>query len=434
MGVSSSPSCFNRLVQAVFSDQQSFFQTYFDDIFVFTPTDSVEEHLTALEKVFQCCVDQKLYIKLSKCKLCADEIPCLGDFIGREGVRMDQPKAVSSRTGQCPAQNTSSNHFSGRASMFFGSVVISPLSLHHSQNSPRPLWNDGTSRATSLSALLESLTIPDLAEEPNTLFAMRLPSLLEEYRRLRAHDSFIDPILKRLQEPAQRVSAELRHFQDEEGLLYFQPFAEAPRRLCIPEDTALRNRLLFEEHDVPTRGHPVYHNTHIFMAAKFYWTNMVKSVRKYVATCESCQPAKNPRGKPQGLLNPLDVPAARWQDISMDFMVSLPITSTECDAVMLWAGIMKLQNSELHLSTAFQPSTDGQSEVTNKFIIEYLRYFLEPHQTDWDSYLPLGEFAYNSRAHSTTGMTQFIADLGYLPRSVGDLALNTSLDVTRPAS
>ncbi|KAE8888705.1 hypothetical protein PF011_g1890 [Phytophthora fragariae] len=31
-------------------------------------------------------------------------------------------------------------------------------------------------------------------------------------------------------------------------------------------------------------------------------------------------------------------------------------------------------------------------------------------------------------------MAPFVADLGYLPRSVGDLALNTSLDVTRPAS
>ncbi|KAE9001995.1 hypothetical protein PR001_g18376 [Phytophthora rubi] len=405
MGVSSSPSCFNRLVQAVFSDQQSFCQTYFDDIFVFTPTDSVEEHLTALEKVFQRCVDQKLYIKLSKCKFCADEIPCLGDFIGREGVRMDPAKGsvikdwpvprtkhqLQSFLGTCvyvlrfcrdfaalvaplteltkgKAKNDSITfsevelnsfhelktrlaappalahpdfsrpfHVSMDASDFaiggylfqrdesgreqviaYGgrkltrAEVIYPTrekellaalhamrlwkvylidrpfyinTDHHTiatilqqqtcsqrlarwlnelalfqpmfqwiegasnivaDMTPRkPIWNDGTSRAISLSALLESLTTPDRAEEPNSLFAMRLPSLLEECRRLGAHDSFIGPILKRLQEPAQQVSAELRHFQDEEGLLYFQPFAEAPRRLCIPEDTALRNRLLF---------------------------------------------------------------------------------------------------------------------------------------------------------------------------------------------
>lgn len=60
----------------------------------------------------------------------------------------------------------------------------------------------------------------------------------------------------------------------------------------------------------------------------------------------------------------------------------------------LWAGILELEDSELHLSTAFRPYTDGQSEVTNKFIIEYLRHYLEPHQTDWDTYLPMGEFAY----------------------------------------
>ncbi|OWZ01386.1 reverse transcriptase [Phytophthora megakarya] len=92
MGVSSSPSCFNRLVLSIFSDQRAFCQTYFDDIFVFTQSEEVGDHLAALEKVFQRCVDQNLYTKLSKCSFCATEIPCLGDFIGRDGVRMDPAK------------------------------------------------------------------------------------------------------------------------------------------------------------------------------------------------------------------------------------------------------------------------------------------------------------------------------------------------------
>ena len=49
MKIANSPSCFNRLVLSVFSDYNSFCQTYFDGQSVFTPTDSVEEHLVALE-------------------------------------------------------------------------------------------------------------------------------------------------------------------------------------------------------------------------------------------------------------------------------------------------------------------------------------------------------------------------------------------------
>uniref|UniRef100_H3G5E9 Integrase catalytic domain-containing protein n=1 Tax=Phytophthora ramorum TaxID=164328 RepID=H3G5E9_PHYRM len=57
----------------------------------------------------------------------------------------------------------------------------------------------------------------------------------------------------------------------------------------------------------------------------------------------------------------------------------------------LWKNIMDLQGTTLHLSTAFKPSTDGQSEVTNKVLAEYLRHFIDPHQTNWDELLPLAE-------------------------------------------
>ncbi|OWZ09914.1 LOW QUALITY PROTEIN: Retrotransposon Polyprotein [Phytophthora megakarya] len=94
---------------------------------------------------------------------------------------------------------------------------------------------------------------------------------------------------------------------------------------------------------------------------------------------------------------------------------------SDCDpkfTSQLWAKTMKLPGSELNLSTEFRPSTDGQSEVTNKFIVEYLRHFHDSHQTNWEDYLTLGEFAYNSRFHYTTGFAPFVTDLDYLPRLI----------------
>ncbi|OWZ11648.1 LOW QUALITY PROTEIN: polyprotein [Phytophthora megakarya] len=50
MGLSCSPSAFNRLIQTIFSDQSDFCRAYFDDLFVFTNTASVDDHLAALDK------------------------------------------------------------------------------------------------------------------------------------------------------------------------------------------------------------------------------------------------------------------------------------------------------------------------------------------------------------------------------------------------
>ncbi|KAF1317995.1 reverse transcriptase, partial [Globisporangium splendens] len=92
MGLSGSPGTFNRLLQKVFSDLRDVMRIYFDDIYVFTTGRDVKEHVAALDRVLKRCEEQQLYIKLSKCQFCVEEIPCLGDFVGRNGVRMDPDK------------------------------------------------------------------------------------------------------------------------------------------------------------------------------------------------------------------------------------------------------------------------------------------------------------------------------------------------------
>ena len=63
--------------------------------------------------------------------------------------------------------------------------------------------------------------------------------------------------------------------------------------------------------------------------------------------------------------------------------------------------------TELKFSTSFHPQTDGQSEVTNRTILDLLKSYVNENQRKWERYLPLVEFSYNNTKNTTTNKTPF---------------------------
>jgi Integrase zinc binding domain/RNase H-like domain found in reverse transcriptase len=226
-------------------------------------------------------------------------------------------------------------------------------------------------------------------------------------------------------------AAGFKYFQFEKGLLWYSKYDGQDLRLCIPKNDDLRRQVIFSEHDSLSRGHPGIYKTSKFIESKYYWPNMRKSITNYVNSCEKCQRNKHRQTKSPGKLNPLPIPECRWQEISMDFMLGLPLSdgnnaiwvivdrltkrahfiplfmgAKESSAINcaklfyreyqrlhgipvsiisdrdtrfssdFWVELMKLQGSNHTMSSAFKPSTDGQSERTNRFIEDYLRNYV----------------------------------------------------------
>ena len=76
---------------------------------------------------------------------------------------------------------------------------------------------------------------------------------------------------------------------------------------------------------------------------------------------------------------------------------------------------MKLCGTNLALSTAYRPQTDGQSERANRTIEEILRAYVNDKHTDWDERLSAAEFAYNNAPSASSGKSPFYLNYGYHP-------------------
>ena len=68
--------------------------------------------------------------------------------------------------------------------------------------------------------------------------------------------------------------------------------------------------------------------------------------------------------------------------------------------------------TQLNLSTAYHPETDGQIERVNQVLEDMLRMYVMDNQTQWERYLPLVEFAYNNSYHSSIRMPPYQALYG----------------------
>ena len=63
-------------------------------------------------------------------------------------------------------------------------------------------------------------------------------------------------------------------------------------------------------------------------------------------------------------------------------------------------------------SMAYHPQSDGQTECINQELEQYICIFINECQDNWDTLLPLGEFAYNNHTHSLTQHSPFFVDMG----------------------
>ena len=153
------------------------------------------------------------------------------------------------------------------------------------------------------------------------------------------NDAQYSEIIQKLQDPEQanEVRVNNQTYRIKSGTLKVHEEAQDTManywRTVVPNDIDLKRMILHELHYIPYSGHPRFTRTLKVAKQFFYWKHMSPDVPDFVLDCPVCQAEKGSNVKPGGELQPLEIPARKWDHVAIDFITGLP-TCEDKDTIL----------------------------------------------------------------------------------------------------
>ncbi|GJX69062.1 putative reverse transcriptase domain-containing protein [Tanacetum coccineum] len=241
-------------------------------------------------------------------------------------------------------------------------------------------------------------------------------------------------------------------------------------RSWLPCFGDLRSVIMHESHKSKYSIHPGSEKMYQDVKKLYWWPNMKADIATYVSKCLTCARVKAEHQRPSGLLVQPAIPEWKWDNITMDFITKLPKSSQGFDTIWVivdrltksahflpirendpldklarlylnrivarhgipasiicdrdgrftsnfWRSFQKALGTDICMSTAYHPETDGQSERTIQTLEDMLRACVIDFGKGWVKHLPLAEFSYNNSYHASIKAAPYEALYGRKCRS-----------------
>ena len=176
------------------------------------------------------------------------------------------------------------------------------------------------------------------------------PNMLNRVLEAKKSDEKISTKVKPI-----RDGKETEYEVKEDGSLYYKD------KVCVPNDNDLRKAILEEAHSGSFAIHPGSTKMYQDLKVSFWWSGMKRDVSEFVTKCLVCQRVKAKHQVPSRLLQPIRIPKWKWDRITMDFMVGLPLTGRKHDSV--WVVVDRLTKSAHFLPVRTNYSLDKLAEL-----------------------------------------------------------------------
>ncbi|KAL6427138.1 hypothetical protein ACFW04_008640 [Cataglyphis niger] len=241
-----------------------------------------------------------------------------------------------------------------------------------------------------------------------------------------------------------------------------------------PKD--LRSIIIGETHCLPTGGHRGVTKTYNRIKHNYYWENLKSDVQKYIQQCLQCQLKKLVRVKTKQPMIITDTPGSSFDKVAMDIVGPLPKTERDNEYILtlqdqltkfcmeiplqnqtsetiaeafvdhficifgapkailtdqgrnfiseLMRKIAKIFKIRKFRTTAFHPQSNGSLERSHHALGEYLKQYAND-QKQWDRWLSLAMFNYNTGVHEATRHTPYELVFGKIARIPSNEALGS---------
>ena len=245
----------------------------------------------------------------------------------------------------------------------------------------------------------------------------------------------------------------------------------------------LINSVLQGVHSSPLAGHLGIKRTILRAKHHFFWPAMFRHIKTFVRGCETCEQNKSDSNHRKAPLKSIDInePFVFW---AMDYMGPLPETArgnkhllVVMDHFTKWCEVFPTKDQKAHTvahilvsrvfsrfgpphvihsdqgrnfesnlmqevcqlmgihksrTTAYHPQCDGLVERQNRTLQNILAAYVSDHQDDWDQWVSLAVYAYNTSTHESTGLSPYELVFGRIART--PLEFDLDLPLKNPCS
>ncbi|GJT79838.1 putative reverse transcriptase domain-containing protein [Tanacetum coccineum] len=186
-------------------------------------------------------------------------------------------------------------------------------------------------------------------------------------------------------------------------------------RSWLPCYGDLRTVIMHESHKSKYSIHPSSDKMYQDMKKLYWWPNMKADITTYIRKCLTC--AKD--NITMGFITKLPKSSQGYDTIWVivdrltKSAIFLPMRETDpmerLTRMYLKRSLQKALGTNLDMSTAYHPQTDGQSERTIQTLEDMLRSCVIDFRNGWVKRLPLVEFSYNNNYHASIKAAPFEA-------------------------